>query len=98
MRNVLKCGSTNDLRALGLVPTLQRKAAACDHRDPSKERQMANPKERHEAAPSAVASCSATDCTYNENRECHAGEIQVEMSAQRAICGTYSPRKPKARP
>jgi hypothetical protein len=45
-----------------------------------------------------VASCSATDCSYNENRECHAGEIRVEMGAQGAICGTYDPRKPKARP
>lgn len=59
---------------------------------------MANPQEQRAAAPSAVASCSATDCTHNENRECHAGEIQVEMSGQGAICGTYSPRKPKARP
>lgn len=59
---------------------------------------MANPQEKRAAAPSAVASCSATDCTHNENRECHAGEIQVEMSGQGAICGTYSPRKPKARP
>lgn len=59
---------------------------------------MANPQERREAAPSAVASCSATDCTYNESRECHAGEIHVEMNGQGAICGTYDPRKPKARP
>jgi hypothetical protein len=59
---------------------------------------MANPMEKRAAAPSAVASCSATDCTYNENQECHAGEIRVEMSPQGAICGTYDPRKPKARP
>lgn len=59
---------------------------------------MANPKERHEAAPSAVASCSATDCTHNEDRECHAGEIRVEMGAQGAVCATYDPRRPKARP
>lgn len=59
---------------------------------------MANPQEQHRAAPSAVASCSATDCTYNEDRECHAGEIRVEMGGQGAICGTYTPRKPKARP
>lgn len=59
---------------------------------------MANPQERHQAAASAVASCSATDCTHNENRECHAGEINVEMSARGAICATYDPRRPKARP
>lgn len=59
---------------------------------------MANPQEKRSAQPSAVASCSATDCSYNENRECHAGEIQVEMGAQGAVCGTYNPQKPKARP
>jgi hypothetical protein len=59
---------------------------------------MANPQEKHAAAPSSVASCSATDCTHNENRECHAGEIRVEMGPQGAICGTYDPRRAKARP
>ena len=59
---------------------------------------MANPQEQRGAGHSAVASCSATDCVHNENRECHAGEIQVEMGAQGAVCGTYDPRTPKARP
>lgn len=59
---------------------------------------MANPQEQRSPATSAVASCSATDCSYNENHECHAGEIKVEMGASGAICGTYNPRKPKARP
>jgi hypothetical protein len=59
---------------------------------------MANPQERRAESASMVASCSATDCSHNENRECHAGEIRVEMGAQGAICGTYDPRKPKARP
>jgi hypothetical protein len=59
---------------------------------------MANPQESRASAPSAVASCSATDCMHNENRECHAGEIRVEMGAQGAFCGTYNPTKPKARP
>lgn len=59
---------------------------------------MAEPQERASTAHSTVSSCSATDCTYNENRECHAGEIRVEMGGQGAICGTYSPRKAKARP
>ena len=49
---------------------------------------MANPQEQRAPAPSAVASCSATDCTHNENRECHAVEILVEMGANGAICGT----------
>ena len=59
---------------------------------------MAEPQEKRATAHSAVASCSATDCSFNENRECHAGEIQVEMGGQGAICGTYNPRKPKNRP
>ena len=60
--------------------------------------EMANPMEKRAPAVSAVASCTATDCTYNENRECHAGEIHVEMGANGAVCGTYQPRRPKARP
>lgn len=59
---------------------------------------MANPQEKRAEAPSAVASCSATDCTYNEDRECHAGEIRVEMGSGGAICGTYEPRRSKPRP
>lgn len=59
---------------------------------------MAEPQERMGEGHSMVASCSATDCTHNENRECHAGEIRVEMGGQGAICGTYNPRKAKARP
>lgn len=59
---------------------------------------MANPQQKRAEAPSAVASCSATDCTHNENRECHAGEIRVEMGAQGAVCGTYDPGRARARP
>jgi hypothetical protein len=59
---------------------------------------MANPQEKRAAEPSAVASCTVTDCTYNEERECHAGEIRVEIGSQGAVCATYNPQKPKARP
>ena len=59
---------------------------------------MAEPREQPRAAASIVASGTATDCTYNENRECHAGEIRVEMGAQGAICGTYEPGRAKVRP
>lgn len=59
---------------------------------------MANPQEKRAQAPSAVASCSATDCQHNENRECHAGEIRVEMSSQGAVCATYAPARQKPRP
>lgn len=59
---------------------------------------MANPQERRAAQPAAVASCSAADCMHNENRECHAGEIHVEIGAQGAVCATYDPRKPRPRP
>lgn len=40
---------------------------------------------------SMVGSCDATDCRYNENRECHAGQIQVAMSGNMAQCMTYDP-------
>jgi hypothetical protein len=59
---------------------------------------MQNPLKSRGASPSAVGSCMATDCGHNEDRECHAGEILVQMGAQGAICGTYDPRKPKNRP
>ena len=59
---------------------------------------MSTPQEKRAAAPSAVASCSATDCSFNHDRECHAGEIRVEMGGQGAVCGTYNPTRAKARP
>lgn len=59
---------------------------------------MANPQQRPTAQTSVVAECTATDCTFNENRECHAGEIRVQIGAQGAICGTYKPEGSKPRP
>jgi hypothetical protein len=59
---------------------------------------MANPQERRSAQPSAVAACTVTDCTYNENHECHAGEIRVEVGGQGAVCATYTPERNKPRP
>jgi hypothetical protein len=59
---------------------------------------MANPQERAGTGASAVRSCSATDCRHNESQECHAGEIEVKMGGQGAVCATYSPEQPKARP
>ena len=41
---------------------------------------------------SVVAACDATECRYNEARECHAGQIQVSMSGATAACMTYTPR------
>lgn len=59
---------------------------------------MANPQEKRAAQPSAVASCSATDCSYNEHHECHAGEIRVEIGARGAVCATYTPERNRPRP
>jgi hypothetical protein len=59
---------------------------------------MADPQRRAQEAPSAVASCSATECKFNENRNCHAGEIEVRMERGGAMCATYEPEEPKARP
>lgn len=59
---------------------------------------MANPQERQRGEPSAVASCSVTDCVHNEDRDCHAGEIRVEVGPQGAVCATYTPEKNRPRP
>jgi hypothetical protein len=59
---------------------------------------MANPQERRAEAASVVGACTVTDCKFNENHECHAGEIRVEIGAQGAVCSTYTPEKGRARP
>ena len=59
---------------------------------------MANPERSPAGRTSAVAECAATDCRHNENRNCTAGEIQVRFTDGKAVCGTYAPEKPKARP
>jgi hypothetical protein len=59
---------------------------------------MANPQRQPTPGASTVANCTATDCMHNENEECHAGQIQVRIGNQGAVCGTYTPEKPKARP
>ncbi len=41
---------------------------------------------------SLVLACGATECTYNELRECHAGQIEVGMLGGSAACMTYTPR------
>jgi hypothetical protein len=58
---------------------------------------MARPAKEMAPQASTVASCSARNCTHNEEGECHAGSIRVEMSERGAICATYEP-EPKARP
>jgi hypothetical protein len=47
---------------------------------------------------SVVGECSATDCRHNEHRDCHAGQIVVQIGQGTAMCGTYDPETPKARP
>lgn len=60
---------------------------------------MAEPQRKSSAHPAHVASCSATDCVHNEDRECHADEINVDMKGDgHAICTTYKTELPKARP
>ena len=59
---------------------------------------MAEPQKKSIPGASAVGECTATDCSHNENRECHAGEIVVQIQGGNAICGTYNPTSPKARP
>jgi hypothetical protein len=52
---------------------------------------MANPQERPSAQASVVAACTVTNCVHNRNEECHAGQIEVRVGAQGAVCGTYRP-------
>lgn len=59
---------------------------------------MADAQPHSRSQSSVVGSCSATDCRHNEDRECHAGEILVQINAGSAVCGTYSPESPQARP
>lgn len=60
---------------------------------------MAEPQRKHDAHPAHVASCSATDCAHNESSECRAEEIRIEMGGDgHAVCRTYAPETPKARP
>ena len=60
---------------------------------------MAEPSKQPRTAQSTVASCSATSCRHNENRECHAGEITVRIQGDgHAVCATYEPEGPAARP
>jgi hypothetical protein len=70
-----------------LRPLLQR-----DGRD------MAEPQKQPSAGASSVAECSATDCTHNDDRECHTGEIRVQITGDQAVCGTYDPGAPRTRP
>jgi hypothetical protein len=52
---------------------------------------MQNPQERARPQASVVGACTVTDCRFNEDSECHAGQIEVRVSASGAECGTYSP-------
>jgi hypothetical protein len=59
---------------------------------------MADAQPHSRAHSSVVGSCTATDCRHNEERECHAGEILVQIGQSGAVCGTYSPEGPSTRP
>lgn len=59
---------------------------------------MAEPQEKDVRGAATVSECSATDCRYNEDHECQAGEIVIRMQGGEATCGTYTASTPKARP
>ena len=44
-----------------------------------------------ESQGSVVSRCDATNCRYNENEQCMAGQIEVSFSGQMAQCMTFSP-------
>jgi hypothetical protein len=50
----------------------------------------------NDTSKSLVSRCDATSCRYNEDMQCHAGQIEVQMvmgdmGAQMAHCMTFSP-------
>lgn len=64
---------------------------------------MVNPMAQPEHAPSAdsstVASCAAADCRHNENENCTADDVRVQLTTHgQPICGTCTPDTPKVRP
>ena len=52
---------------------------------------MQNPQQQPGSETSVVSSCTVTDCRFNEEHECHAGQIEVKVGTDGAHCGTYSP-------
>ena len=60
---------------------------------------MAEPQKKARAEAATVSSCHATNCVHNEDKNCHADAIVVEMSADgHATCVTYESESPAARP
>ena len=59
--------------------------------NPNREDRMQNPQERAQANLSVVGACSVTDCRFNEDHECHAGQIEVSVGPDGAHCATYTP-------
>lgn len=59
---------------------------------------MAQPQEKASGQTGTVASCAATDCRHNENRNCTAEAVKVTVKGGQPVCGTYAPETPKARP
>ncbi|MFC6592689.1 DUF1540 domain-containing protein [Deinococcus lacus] len=39
-----------------------------------------------------VSRCSASQCRFNQDQNCTAGQIEVSVSAEKAECLTFSPR------
>ena len=52
---------------------------------------MQNTQQQPGSETSVVSSCTVTDCRFNEEHECHAGQIEVKVGPDGAHCGTYSP-------
>ena len=56
---------------------------------------MALFKHRKDRELSVIHDCAATNCTYNENHICEAGEIDVEATDRGPICATFEPQPGK---
>lgn len=53
-------------------------------------------KHRKERELSVIHDCAATNCAYNANHICEAGEIDVQATERGPICATFDPQPGKS--
>jgi hypothetical protein len=53
---------------------------------------MMQREQMRDAPQSVVGSCDVTNCTYNDQRRCTAGTIQIAFVDTMAHCATYTPQ------
>ncbi len=59
---------------------------------------MAEAQRKESSELAVVSACDATDCAHNEDRNCHADSVSIQIQNGTAVCGTYTPESPRPRP